>query len=525
MPSRRSLELPPLVILVALILLVLPFHLHPENFIVDDGYFYPQIARYIVRGQGSTFNGIMPTNGYHPLWMLFCVAGAAITQRSTQLLQLLSVLQDLMLFGSVLLLVAIARAARLRGVWLGCLSVLFFNSVLGIWRMLESPLAFLLQIVALILTVPSCLPGLEQRLGRWRLPLLGFSLGLVMLARLDLIFFAGTIVVFQWLWGKEAGIDSGRLNRTLAPGVVAALVVTPYLVWNWRMFHHLLPISGAIKSTFPHVQPWGVQNFTWPMLLGMALNGLLLFRRQRTPFQTLCLLSAIAAALHLVYTLSFGEVAPWYLTTGTLSLALALAWVLDAVLERLHLGAVPEGVAAALICALFIAAAIVRSTSNLSFTRLRTGQASLHGHYVEPKRALGERLDAVLPAGSRVFINDAPGGVAFYSHMNVVPVDGLVADYAYNRELLELGMAGYAAKHGIRYLIAPIIPAGLHYDRLDMQARRSADGELVGIEAPLLHKPAGEIDLPDSRLTFTFRQVNPDLETTFPELGVWRLQP
>jgi len=42
-------------------------------FIRDDAYYYFKVAQNISEGHGSTFDGINPSNGYHPLWMLICV--------------------------------------------------------------------------------------------------------------------------------------------------------------------------------------------------------------------------------------------------------------------------------------------------------------------------------------------------------------------------------------------------------------------------------------------------------------------
>jgi hypothetical protein len=39
----------------------------------EDGYYYLQIARNAALGHGSTYDGVTPTNGYHPLWMLALV--------------------------------------------------------------------------------------------------------------------------------------------------------------------------------------------------------------------------------------------------------------------------------------------------------------------------------------------------------------------------------------------------------------------------------------------------------------------
>lgn len=39
----------------------------------DDAYYYFKVAQNISEGNGSTFDGVNPTNGYHPLWMVICI--------------------------------------------------------------------------------------------------------------------------------------------------------------------------------------------------------------------------------------------------------------------------------------------------------------------------------------------------------------------------------------------------------------------------------------------------------------------
>src|SRR5664279_3238103 len=36
----------------------------------DDFFYYLKIAQNLAHGHGSTINGIVPTNGYHPLWLM-----------------------------------------------------------------------------------------------------------------------------------------------------------------------------------------------------------------------------------------------------------------------------------------------------------------------------------------------------------------------------------------------------------------------------------------------------------------------
>lgn len=68
---------------LALIIIVMGVHIYaafsaPHNFsmrwfVRDDAYYYFKVAQNISEGRGSTFDGINPTNGYHPLWTLICV--------------------------------------------------------------------------------------------------------------------------------------------------------------------------------------------------------------------------------------------------------------------------------------------------------------------------------------------------------------------------------------------------------------------------------------------------------------------
>ncbi len=68
---------------ISLIIVVLGLHLYvafsdaynlPNAWYTrDDAYYYFKVAQNITEGKGSSFDGINPTNGYHPLWMLICI--------------------------------------------------------------------------------------------------------------------------------------------------------------------------------------------------------------------------------------------------------------------------------------------------------------------------------------------------------------------------------------------------------------------------------------------------------------------
>ncbi len=42
-------------------------------YVPDDAFYYLEIARHLAAGEGSTFDGVNPTTGYHPGWMALLV--------------------------------------------------------------------------------------------------------------------------------------------------------------------------------------------------------------------------------------------------------------------------------------------------------------------------------------------------------------------------------------------------------------------------------------------------------------------
>src|SRR5262245_48760244 len=44
----------------------------------DDFFYYLEIAERVLAGEGFTFDGVTPTNGFHPLWMAILVTLGAL---------------------------------------------------------------------------------------------------------------------------------------------------------------------------------------------------------------------------------------------------------------------------------------------------------------------------------------------------------------------------------------------------------------------------------------------------------------
>jgi hypothetical protein len=58
---------------------------HWVAMLYDDFFYYLKIAENLANGQGSTFNGVVQTNGYHPLWLLILTGANAILGRGVNI--------------------------------------------------------------------------------------------------------------------------------------------------------------------------------------------------------------------------------------------------------------------------------------------------------------------------------------------------------------------------------------------------------------------------------------------------------
>ena len=83
----------------------------------DDAFYYFKIAENIAAGRGSTFDGILLTNGYHPLWMLVMVSIFKLTSGSSLMFPIVVVmgLSGVMALATVTLVYRTAEVAFGRG--------------------------------------------------------------------------------------------------------------------------------------------------------------------------------------------------------------------------------------------------------------------------------------------------------------------------------------------------------------------------------------------------------------------------
>jgi hypothetical protein len=299
-------------------------------------------------------------------------------------------------------------------------------------------------------------------------------------------------------------------------------MVCPYLYWNYHQFGRIVPISGAIKSNF--LRGMHLPVYCIPMIIACLVNLAVFAKPKRSTLATVAVIVSASALLHLAYSFLFGNISAWYLTTGYLAEAFCLTWLFDRFLD---MSRVPMRQIAYTGLAVFVplmSLEVLRLVSNFTYTRLLDGNVAFRSNYVEPKRALAKNLRQILPQGSRIYIFDGPGGVAYYSGMSIVPTDGLVADYAYNTRLLSEGVSKYMADENIDYIIAPVVQEGQTFRSSDLDASKTEGGEVFKIYAPLRHQTAGSFTVSDQDRLATFATIVPNVEQSFPKVAIWRVR-
>ena len=207
----------------------------------DDAYYYLQIARNIAAGRGASFDGETLTNGFHPLWLIVITPLHWLADDPERVLHVALTLGALLGTATVLLVFAIVRlltrsrgAALIAAAFSALHPYLIVESVNG----LETALSvFSLALMTWVFLRLAWRP--EPIAPRGAIGL-GCAAGVMMLARTDSVFVFGAILLYLLVRGRAAY----RLRVPLVAGVVATLVVAPWLIWNLAHFGSIVQVSS-----------------------------------------------------------------------------------------------------------------------------------------------------------------------------------------------------------------------------------------------------------------------------------------
>ena len=384
-----------------------------RSFIAEDSYFYLVAARRLALDGNHSFSGVIPSNGFHPLWLYLLAAYAWIVSVVDRELlwnaAFAAPLSLSLVATSAWMLRAAERALKLpacSALLLPLVYVCTFGVLYSEAHVLLAALSWLLYLVA------RTAGGAPAHASIW-----GLALGAVVLARLDMAFLA--IAVSLWL----SRTTLREWSERLAAACVGIAVVGPYVAANLWFFGGAVPISGWLKSSFPTPTPSGLDGSGLSLSLSdyavvygvvpIALSTAVLLRQLRRgrPHPALTLFT-IGALAHMVYTMSFASWCGWhwYYVLGVFTGSLAWAFLLRDAGER----------AAAIARAQRISLAIV--------TVALLGRMVSRDNRSEAMRAIQGRLASPELAGQTVFVSELPGEGAFLGRANVVAADMLTSN-------------------------------------------------------------------------------------------------
>ncbi|RZS40905.1 4-amino-4-deoxy-L-arabinose transferase-like glycosyltransferase [Herbihabitans rhizosphaerae] len=406
----------------------------------DDAFYYFGIARHIADGDGSTFNGLDPTNGYHPLWLAVLTPVFAVADGRAALV-CVTVVSAVLFLASARLLDRIGRLTGRPVLATACAAPLLLLGAAGptFWFSgMETGL--LLTATLAVAWLFARTDGLRDT-GPRQAVLLGVLVTLTVLARLDAVFPMAVLGVLATVtWMRQ------RCRRLIAwAAAVPAVVIGTYLAVETSVFGTAFPVSGqakALGASGVNVEVLG-QFATDPVVFGVpTLAGLIAIavmlaarlgaQGRPDPAATFGAVVLAGGALTVGYyaLTSSWQLWPWYFSAAPLAIALSG----PAALHRL-----PESVGRDRVLA---AVACVAALAVVAVTAVRTASGPIaRSAFVADGPAVAAELETVARGESAdvaVAMGDRAGSVGYHLHRPLVQLEGLVN----SREYLDALLAG-----------------------------------------------------------------------------------
>jgi hypothetical protein len=423
--------------------------------IVDDASYYMTAARNLAAGRGLTFDGIHPTTGFHPLWLLMLAPVFILHGPPETMIRLVALLQTILLslayvvFWRAQSKLFSARTAALTGILF--VYFVFLPCING----MES--ALLVLLIAILYDYGRHLA--ETPLNWRRAALLGLILGCVILARLDMIFIA--LCLFGWFSHRFLPIEtrSRAVAAVLVCSLAAAALVGPYLAFNYLKFGSVMPISGALKSSFPHIAlgtntlpriaAVGRVNLVSALLaIGWSLWTVIRTLRNRSVdaefYVTATTIFAWAITTHFLYTMIFmkEDTFGWYFVIYPLFGIVFVTGSLDRALNSSLIRTRPE---------MYPATAVLLIVTVMVRDQMRDPYPQNGGWHTPVYNAAVWAREHTPPEA--IFAMSDCGHFGFFSLRRVINLDGLVNDRDFQSTLAEHRLNQYLRQNEVDFLV------------------------------------------------------------------------
>lgn len=462
---------------------VTAWHLRdPAHSLQDDGYYYLQIARNIASGAGSTFDGVNPTNGYQPLWLVLLLPACASAGCAGTALNYIILLQGAA-FAAMLLLVWMT--ARLSTKWMASLFAAFAWLFLMAQESFKG-MEFAIHAVCLGILGYIYLRWFSEELPAHPAPFLslGIACALGFLARVETLPLAVLVgIVLAWRGVRACTNVRGNL---IAFGLPVVLTVGGYALLNSILFGQILPISGVVKRDWSGLllladpvyleRGWlaaKLSNFFWSLRdrpfafplylvsgtfgiaglwLAQALKlgpprGTAWLERTLKPMTPFVLYSVVNYASFAFLFHGILSAAPWYYVVQPWLTVLFAAFLFD-LLSGIGLAghARIRLVARSAVWILLLLPPVLTARSLWSIQ-----VEAANGGQVDPLYQGALWAQAQLPAAAVIGAWNA-GTIGYLSERRTVNLDGVVNSFHFH-EQERFDLCGYWRQQGITYLI------------------------------------------------------------------------
>jgi hypothetical protein len=450
----------------------------------DDFYYYLKVAQNLAHGRGSTFNGIVPTNGYHPLYFLVIATICRFTNSLDHILTAIWLLATAMTVVTFQLAYRILRCFSPRVPVCAAAACFLTVACLDLFRdgmevTLVIPLAFGLLLMMI-------------HEGEWtaqRCFVASLTAAFMVLARLDS---ALLIIALALLSPISRRV---RTNMTWAKAVAVAAGMVPlvvYLAINVLHFHALLPVSGEAKeirlshgfSSHAFSSAYDLSTHEHRHLVPglLAILGLLFLPfalRERSVSRRVALLAMLLLPWQQLVALSFlsdWSIWSWYLYTFNLAACATLCLVLAAAERRYTRPVVTLVLLAASLVAVLEARQMLieRKSEDL------------------PNVTNGLRLAEFARTHPGIYaMGDLAGAAGFFVPYPLVQTEGLVMDPAFLEKIRRQDdLIPVLRQYGVRYYVSSVDykthPVCFHAVEPIRAGPTSAHMRAVFCEPPLL---------------------------------------
>lgn len=434
------------------------------SWIEDDGFYYFKIARNIASGKGSTFDGINPTNGYHPLWCFLCILVYKL------LPGMYSGVRGIMTLGVVLWTTSMMlmwNCISSRGrIWAFLGGMLYLTQTVRTATYMsgmETGLLVFSLLLLFFLTKKWNLLSADSTLSGDLI--FGGLMTLIIFSRLDAVFLMpGVLIVLAVLCRKDG--PSHLIRRCACVFALPALTLPIYMLINKHAFGTLMPISGMLKSSFPHIhsqQLVYVQLFRTGMAAGfialvatvwiivLTVSGRLQKKAGERDVAILFVLNTYVV-LHLLYTLLYTRwgVFSWYtypyVPVAILDMVVLGSWMLGYGLHpswksRLLLAMTACVTVAGLLLSIRYFYKAVTDRLPMSWTDYSYSAALWVRANTHP--------DAVLAWTDT-------GVFGYFADRRVVNLDGLVNSLEYQEYIADSRLHDFLEKSGVDYYVSSL---------------------------------------------------------------------